>query len=481
MCQYIGNDAVRYSRTGDVFHYRWVALKCLDMLSPLSNIDKIIVENSQEKMDGDYVIDVSEYLCTGDISIKYYQMKHTVKEKEDSATISFFKNTLEGFAKRYIALRKEKKHKRVLFYVITNRKINQNLKDNIRKKAKGIACPKSFDKYIKEYTALDKLRLRDFCNRLVLVDGSGDYEDLWFELYVRTGRLLVGQSDKTAVDKLEIMIRDKALPNSDGSITKENVLKCLGYSSINFLFPAPQMLETANNIVEREVYNDLIKKIEKQSKTIIHAVGGVGKSIFAQYLKQNVYGEAVLYDCFGLGSYRNRSRTRHGFKIALTQIVSELALMGLCDFMLVSTGATPDEIMRMFLQRIDQACKLIQQRDGEEKLYIVIDAADNAEMAAEEYKEQCFVHELLREDLPDGCCLVMLCRTERVHLLEPSDEIAKGELLPFSENEVELYLEKNRIKEFNKQEILELFRLTGGNPRVIANAIAFGKSKEKIS
>ena len=92
MCQNIGNDAVRYSRTGDVFHYRWVALKCLDMLSPLSNIDKIIVENSQEKMDGDYVIDVSEYLCTGDVSIKYYQMKHTVKEKEAPATISFLKN-----------------------------------------------------------------------------------------------------------------------------------------------------------------------------------------------------------------------------------------------------------------------------------------------------------------------------------------------------------------------------------------------------
>lgn len=480
MCQNIGNDAVRYSRTGDVFHYRWVALKCLDMLSPLSNIDKIIVENSQEKMDGDYVIDVSEYLCTGDVSIKYYQMKHTVKEKEAPATISFLKNTLEGFSKRYIALRKEKKHKSVLFYVVTNRKINQNLKDNIRKKAKGIACPKSFDKYIKEYTTLDKLRLRDFCNRLVLVDGSGDYEDLWFELYVRTGHLLVGQSDKTAVDKLEIMVRDKALPNSDGSITKENVLKCLGYSSMNFLFPAPQMLEAATNIVEREVYNDLIKKIEKQRKTIIHAVGGVGKSIFAQYLKQNVYGEAVLYDCFGLGSYRNRSRTRHGFKIALTQIVSELASMGLCDFMLVSMGATPDEIMRMFLQRINQACKCIQQRGDEEKLYIVIDAADNAEMAAEEYKEQCFVHELLQEDLPDGCCLVMLCRTERVHLLKPSDEIARGELLPFSENEVALYLEKNRIKGFNKQEILELFRLTGGNPRVIANAVAFGKSKEKI-
>lgn len=480
MCQNIGNDAVRYSRTGDVFHYRWVALKCLDMLNPLSNIDKIVVENSQEKMAGEYVIDVSEYLCEEDISIKYYQMKHTVKEKENPATISFLKNTLEGFAKRYLALRKEKKHKKVLFYVITNRKINSALKENICKKAKGMECPESFDKYIKNYTTLDKLCLKDFCNRLILVDGCGDYEDLWFELYVKTGQLMVGQSDKTAVDKLEIMVRDKAMPNSGGNITKEDVLKCLGYPSIDFLFPAPQMLENAKTIVERKIYKDLIEKIAKQQKNIIHAAGGVGKSIFSQYLRQNVHGEAVIYDCFGLGTYRNRSRVRHGFKVALTQIVSELASIGLCDFMFVSGGATPDEVMRMFLRRIGQACKCIQQRDEEQKLYIVIDAADNAEMAAEEYKEQCFAHELLNENLPDGCCLVMLCRTERVYLLKPSDEIVKDELFPFSEGEVELYLKQNNIKGFNKQENLEFFRLTGGNPRVIANAVTYGKSKEEI-
>ena len=126
--------------------------------------------------------------------------------------------------------------------------------------------------------------LKDFCSRLILVDGSEDYEDLWFELYVKTCYLLAGQSDKTAVDTLEIMVRNKALPNSDGSITKENVLKCLKYPSVDFLFPAPQMLEFVANIVEREVYKSLINKIEKQNKTIIHAVGGVGKSIFAQYL-----------------------------------------------------------------------------------------------------------------------------------------------------------------------------------------------------
>ena len=480
MCQNIGNDAVRYSRTGDVFHYRWVALKCLDMLNPLSNIDKIVVENSQEKMAGEYVIDVSEYLNIEDVNIRYYQMKHTVKEKDTPATISFFKNTLEGFAKRYIALRKEKRHKNVLFYIITNRRINSALKDNICKKAKGLKCPEIFDKYIKNYTSLDKLRLKDFCHRLRLVDGCGDYEDLWFELYVKTDQLLVGQSDTTTVDKLEIMVRDKAMPDSDGIITKEDVLKCLGYPSVDYLFPAPQMLEKTKNIVERKIYKDLTEKIVRQQKTIIHAAGGVGKSIFSEYLKQNVYGEAVVYDCFGLGTYRNRSKTRHGFKVALTQIVSELASIGLCDFMFVSGGATPDEIMRMFLQRISQASKCIQQRGEEQKLYIVIDAADNAEMAAEEYKEQCFAHDLLNENLPHGCCLVMLCRTERMHLLKSSEKVVKDELFPFSEDEVELYLKENNIKGFNKLENREFFRLTGGNPRVIANAVTFGKCKEEI-
>lgn len=476
MCQNNGNDAVRYSRTGDIFHYRWVALKCLDMINPLSNIEKIKVEGSGEDMSGEFVIDVTEYLKNS--CINYYQMKHTVQEKDIPATISFLKKTLEGFAQRYKDLCNVKKHKNVSFYVITNRIIDTSIKDDVYNKADGKECSAHFDKYIKQYTNLDGPQLRDFCSRLILIDECGDYEDLRHSLYVKTNYLLAGQSDDTSVIKLESMVRNKALP-SDGIIIKEDILKCLGYPSVECLFPAQQMLEKIEIILERKIYKEAMEKLSQLDKVIVHASGGVGKSIFAQYIKENAFGEAIIYDCFGAGTYRNRSRVRHGFKTALTQIVNELASIGLCDFMLVSGGATENEIMRMFLQRISQACEFIKQRDGEQKLYIVIDAADNAEMAAEEYGEHCFAHELLRESMPDGCCLVMLCRTERRYLLKPTKEIIEYELLPFSDKEVAIYLMNNNVDGFSKQENLEVYRLTGGNPRVIANALSFGKKNKR--
>lgn len=44
------------------------------------------------------------------------------------------------------------------------------------------------------------------------------------------------------------------------------------------------------------------------------------------------YGSlCISYDCFGAGSYRNRSEGRHRHRDALVQIVNELASKGLCN------------------------------------------------------------------------------------------------------------------------------------------------------
>ncbi|MDO4305400.1 MAG: hypothetical protein Q4C77_01085 [Eubacteriales bacterium] len=484
MCEKTGNDAVRYSRTGDAFHYRWVALRCLKMINPVFGIDKIMVENSQEDGPGEYAIDMSEYSEKEKYRIHYYQMKHTVRYKDKEASISFLKKTLEGFAKRYIELRRKNQYENVAFHVVTNRKIKDEVKGSIYEIGWGKTCSEEIMNRLRQYTALNEQWLRDFCQRLDIDDTWGDYKDLWYELFVETNNLLAGLSDKTPVDKLEIMVRDKALPECTGRITKEDVLKCLGYSSMDSLFPAPPMLEKAENVVKRTIYKDIMEKAFGQEKAIVHASGGVGKSIFAQYVKQYVeqheLGETVIYDCFGAGTYRNRSKTRHGFKNALTQIVNELAVMGLCDFMLVSGAAMLNEIMRMFLQRIKQSCDSIKRRGAQQKLYLIIDAADNAEMAAEDYKEQCFVHELLHENMPEGCCLIMLCRTERIHMLKPSGEIPSYELVPFSVEEVETYFEKSKMQGIQKQQIDEIFCLTGGNPRVLANAVAFSTDIKEL-
>ena len=57
----MGNDAVRDSRAGDVFHYRWAARRCLRMVNPNSKITSIVIEGSKEPdLAGEYVMDVTE-------------------------------------------------------------------------------------------------------------------------------------------------------------------------------------------------------------------------------------------------------------------------------------------------------------------------------------------------------------------------------------------------------------------------------------
>lgn len=75
------NELVRYSRAGDIFHYRWAARRCLRMIYPKSLVRYIMIEGSKdEELAGEYVIDVAEYLESDESEseqIEYFQLKHT--------------------------------------------------------------------------------------------------------------------------------------------------------------------------------------------------------------------------------------------------------------------------------------------------------------------------------------------------------------------------------------------------------------------
>lgn len=107
------------------------------------------------------------------------------------------------------------------------------------------------------------------------------------------------------------------------------------------------------------------------------------------------------------------------------------------------------------------------------QLYILIDAADNAEMAAKEFNQECFAHELLRERIPEGCKVILLCKTERISLLQPNSSIRLLELTPFTEDETLTNLKK-RFPTVSENNSVEFHRLTAGNPRVQANALDCG-------
>jgi hypothetical protein len=66
---------------------------------------------------------------------------------------------------------------------------------------------------------------------------------------------------------------------------------------------------------------------------LVHAAGGVGKTVFLDSLASLLSGqhEVVFFDCFGGGAYRSPEDARHLPNRGLVHIANVLACQGLCD------------------------------------------------------------------------------------------------------------------------------------------------------
>ncbi|MFT3948210.1 MAG: hypothetical protein QM763_14665 [Agriterribacter sp.] len=438
----------------------------------------VYIEGSPEtEKAGEYVIDVSEYSTdgAGKKKIDYYQLKHTTVQGDEPFTISHLKDTITGFAARYVQHREENKAdvSDISFTVLTNRKFADSFKANLSAIIKKEKVDPVFKRTIESYTNLSEENLASFCSMLHLEDGEGNYNIQKDELRIELAQLIAGSIENAQIENLVALVQEKVLPDTDGRINREDVLKRFGITSEKELYPAPAKWDELTNIIERRQHTILKDTVVGLSHpAIVHAAGGVGKSVFCRQLINSLPEGSlgIAYDCFGAGSYRNRSESRHKHRDALVQIVNELAAKGLCDPLIVQNTTLDEDIMRKFLQRIEASVKSLKKVTDEAQLFVLIDAADNAEMAAIEYTQSCFAHELLRETIPDGCKLVLLCRTERIHLLQPQSFITRLELEPFSEEETLANLKK-WFPDANEKDGIEFHRLTSGNPRVQANAL----------
>ncbi|MEL1240381.1 P-loop domain-containing protein [Flavobacterium flavipallidum] len=473
----MSNDLVAYSRAGDVFHYRWAARRCLGLVYPNGLIESIVIEGSKEnEKQGEYVVDVAEYYdeIINKKQIKYYQLKHTTVQKDSPFVLSDLKDTIEGFSKRYGQHLIENNPPDFSFTIVTNRPIEDSFKQNIILLANNETVNKRFTNTIEKYTGFSSDELSKFCKLLNFDDGEGDYNTQKDELRLEIAQLIAGAVDNAQIESIVALVQERVLPDSNGIISRQDILKRFGISSERDLFPAPVIWEQANNIINREQHEELIKNILSASyPVIVYAPGGVGKSVFCRQLIHRLPSDSIgiAYDCFGAGRYRNRSEPRHRHRDALVQIINEIAVKGLCDPLLVQDTSNDNDIMKKFLWRIETVVKTLKQTNNSANLFILIDAADNAEMAAQEYNHPCFANELLRENIPEGCKLVLLCRTERIELLKPSSKIVQFELKEFSETESLINLQK-WFSEADENDGTEFHRLTSGNPRVQANALS---------
>jgi len=483
---------VRASRDGDQFHYLWAARRCLRLLSAHSDLIAISIEGPSTKernndppaTAGEEVIDVAEYFGSEELEsarlVRYMQLKHSTLHATDHWTASGLEKTIRGFAKRYQEFLKtseaESLASKLEFWFVTNRPIGRNFVDTVADVAAG-ASPRhpSELKKLERFTSLKGNELVAFCKLLHFEGGQDDY---WEQRNILSEEVrgYLADADVDGPLQLNELVKRRALSEGEQNprITKKDVERALNTDE-SLLFPAPCLINDFEEAVPRAQDFRLMGAIsEAKAPIIIHASGGVGKTVFATRIAAELPegSQSVLYDCYGNGLHRNQSNYRHRHRDALVQIANEFASRGFCHPLIPTSRAAPSDYMRAFVHRINQAAKLVRLATPSALLSIVVDAADNAQMAAEEIGEtRSFVRDLIREKMPDNVRLVFLCRTHRQAYLDPPVEAIRLELSPFSREETATFL-RQRFADAGEHDINEFHRLSSQNPRVQALALS---------
>lgn len=365
------------SRAGDVFHYRWAARRCLRLIDPQFGLEHITVECSKRPdLPGELVIDVAEYSTVeGKSRVDHFQLKHGTVNTEAALTLSDLTKTLVGFAERFRAHGAEAevpgvKKPGIFFTVVTNRPVCSKLKDGVSQVAGGVGTATGrFMRDFQNATELEHTHLPDFCQRLSFLDREGNYAEQKQRLRVEMASFLPGFIDGNDADLLENLVKDRVMPvsesgRSDGVICREDVLLKLGPDPKFNLFPAPPKFEKLTDPIRREQQEAILRQVLFDPvPLIVHAAGGVGKSVVARQLAQSLPngGRAVIYDCFGAGSYLSMSEPRHRARDALVQIANELAAQGLCHLLVPRYGLGETDFYRDFLSRVATAVEKLRE------------------------------------------------------------------------------------------------------------------------
>jgi hypothetical protein len=392
--------------------------------------------------------------------------------------MSGLSKTLEGFADRFRKLLEVQpsQHTSARFEFVSNRSVHTRVLQALNDVASRSQSPDDRGEValLRRYLALDDADLEaQFCSAFVIDTTAPSLLPLMAEFEHDVASYLPG-SDPEAVLKLKEAVTKRATSLDKSTITRADVLVALGTTEDAFL-PAPSRLLTPATIFSRAQYAELAEKIrEALQPVIVHAPGGVGKSVFAQQLGHYLPDGSVkiAYDCYGLGAYRKSSELRHEHRQGLVQMANELATLGLCQPLFQSARATASDYSRAFLARVRTAANLLATTTSSGLLVLVVDAADNAVMAANDFNSgHPFPVDLLREDLPPNVRLVMLCRTERIHLLNPPSTTIKLPISGLNEEESKTHLELKfgPVPEVDAQ---EFHKRTSGNPRVQAQVLS---------
>lgn len=484
-----GEDLVRPSRDGEQFHYCWAARRCLGLLPPDTTLVAVSIEgpaisDADHTDDGVNAIDVAEYSGSVDSKtashIRYIQLKHSSRRTGQEWVASDLKSTLTNFATRYIALAElfgdEDVAHRFSFELVTNRPIAASLGAGLEdlREGKNTAQARAAAKAMGLATA----QAQAFAGLLLL---SGLTENFLHQRSLLHDDVsgYLPEADRDAPLQMKNLVTERATTEFEDrpEITRFDVLKALGVD-LRDLYPAPSLIDLPPAIVAREQLGGLVDRIVAAGGiSVISADAGVGKSVLSTQLDLHLPGgsRTLVYDCFGNGAYRSACGYRHRCRDGLVQLANELAGLSLSEPLIPTSRADPAAYVRAFLSRAERAAAAVAKAAPGAILCIVIDAADNAQIAADELHDgPSFPRLLLREQWPSNMRVVLTARPHRIDMLDPPAAVLRIELRPFSKAETGVHL-RSVHPDASDQEVLEFHRQTSMNPRVQATALAQGK------
>ncbi|AKF26116.1 hypothetical protein YH66_00340 [[Brevibacterium] flavum] len=474
------SERVRASRDGDRFHYTWGAAQLLQLLSPASRLQQVTVEgadstSSREEPDGSEIIDLTEFYGPTEgnfTSLEVRQFKHSTLRSNENFTLGEVCKVFSKFAELDGALCLQYPDAIIRYSIVTNKPIAQVAIDSVRELATGMS-PKEGSPAAKLQDAakLTADALASLCSRIDLLGREPGITALRRGLDREVGGLTADVDLRVSASLIDL-VASRASTETSGPITRADILTAFGCREDD-LAPAPCLIDKGD-FIERDAYRDLADHILKTTgSTIVTAEGGVGKSTFARVLPDLLSdcADVIIYDCFGNGNYRNPAHPRHRHRDGLVQLATELAGLGLC-FPIIHTGnLAPEEYTKAFVRRLAQASEMLIQR--QRQLVIVVDAADNAVIAAEDNADsRSFVRDLLRLecDIPRNIHIVLTCRPERLDRLEAPVGTFLVQLPAFTLEESTKFV-TDIHSSATDSDITEIHDRTAGNPRVMSTVL----------
>ena len=493
-------DRVRASRDGHEYHEAWTARKALQLLWPDSDLIAIAVEGVSPADQAStsaatvQVADVTMYFGSEPnfkeaTKTTVAQLKYSISDRDENFRVSKAKKTIEKFSKTYQDYRSkygaQAVKEKLDFQLITNQPISKSFAKAIDALASDTQSRGDVQKQavqFKKASGLTGRPLSAFARKFNLLGRTSDLPTTKSEL----ASLLVDWSatgDSIAsmrLGNLRQMVRDKAgyAGTNQNLIKRIDILAAFEIGDPQDLLPCESRLPKVGTVVERAQLADAMAHISQMNEPLlIHSTGGIGKTVFMETLATKLAdsNEVVFFDCFGGGAYRSPEDARHLPKMGLIHIANTLAFRSLCDPMLPH-NTDVQGLLKTFRRRLYQCLDTITRMTPGRKLVLLVDAIDNASIAASQRSEDCFPLLLLASlhtEPIDGLKLIVSCRTERAPTTYAICE--KLELPPFTKDETASLI-RARIKNPTESEISVAQARSGGNPRVLEYVLNAGRT-----